>query len=663
MLMRQYRCILVIAGAVLLPLSMVSQDQVAQSIAFWRPRTADLLTSDSPDAKKLAFLLKHTLGKQYTVESGDTLDEIIRAHYYLSTKAQPRAFLLYLTDILRRNPGLSSESVLHPQQTLYLPVGPKYGALELSPGVLSSWKFAKASASALYQKHALVAMGSTRTLSASEVQDRVQGIIGFQTSSQTGEALQDQLVIPPLESRRVTQSDATLNSETIPLLTSAEESVEVGAIPSFLAASLDLDFAVDCKSRCTSCNDLLKGHMLPRNSLVRVMIADSGIDPTVAPTQRFLYPPSTLPPADFASNKHGTFVYSEISSTNSLGVISDSQLYVSSVVGTKPGDSDISWKLDTFPEVVKALTEQREHVREAFKTTALPPWIVNISASGKAPPDIPLPPFLGGGTSGNGAMLLFVAAAGNNGGDDGLLGTILFAMENNPSLLIVGAIDEDGQIAPYSNRGAKRVDVFERGSCVCGFGASIDGGTYKAGTIQLNGTSQAAPIVSAAAALLSDQHPRWAASDVKARLVSTGILDGDYGDQSVGGLVDIEAALKIGFQLTTCSSEGVCLSHEASRVSFGIPSLLTKAIPLDISSRKILRMHATTCAKAPGTSCFRVIDKDATSLKVLLHDNAVLKYIENGVERMTTIGELKDVVLPVYQKLEDRGFLSDAEAY
>jgi subtilisin family serine protease len=656
-------CVFVIVGLAALPQALMSEDGIANSISFWKPRTSDLSAANSADAKKLKFLLKHTLSKTYYVKPGDSIDQIIRANYYLSTKAQPHAYQLYVTAILDRNPHLSLDSVLQPKQTLRIPVGPKYGALELSPGVLSSWTYAQSPGKAIYERHALESMGTTRPLPRSQVMGRLEAIIGFKVESQTGEALEAAHVVPPLDSSQVTPIEQSLNYETVPLLTTAEESVEVGAIPVFLPASLDLDSNVDCKSRCQSCAQLLNNRKLPGDSLVRVLVADSGIDPNIVPNKPFLYPSNA--PSDEATNKHGTFVYSEISSASPLGVISDSQLFVSSVVGIKPGDSDISWKLDAFPEVVKAFAEQRHQLQANVTNTSIPAWIVNVSASGLAPPDIPVPPFLGGGLSGSGAMLLFVAAAGNNGGDDQLLKTILFAMENNPSLLIVGAVDENGKVASYSNHGTSKVDVFERGSCVCGFGATPDAAGYHAGSNQLSGTSQAAPVVSAAAAIVADAHPRWTASDVKSRLVSTANPDGEFGAQSIGGVVDIEAALKSSFQLTTCINGTNCHTHQASQISFGVPSFWRVAIPDDVSSRTLLRVHRKSCATPlPAMSCFRVIDKeDDFLLSVAERNDSILTYIENGQLRTTTIGDLQDLVLPVYQKPEENGFISDAEVY
>lgn len=125
---------------------------------------------------------------------------------------------------------------------------------------------------------------------------------------------------------------------------------------------------------------------------------------------------------------------------------------------------------------------------------------------------------------------LLVAAAGNEG--DGVCFPAAY-----PGVLAVGAVDEAGALAPFSNRG------LSLGLVAPGVGVLS---TSQQGRYELrSGTSMAAPFVSGAAALLWACHPDWSAQKVRATLLNSARDRGEAGpDAQFGqGELDIVAAL------------------------------------------------------------------------------------------------------------------------
>jgi hypothetical protein len=127
--------------------------------------------------------------------------------------------------------------------------------------------------------------------------------------------------------------------------------------------------------------------------------------------------------------------------------------------------------------------------------------------------------------------VLIVAAAGNSGW------TFPEYPAAYPAVLSVGGTTRSGRIAPFSNRGSW-VDVAAPGVDI--LSTTFDSGiaTYS----QFDGTSFAAPQVSATAALLAAAHPCMSADDLARRLTATARSMPAGGTRH--GLLDAGAALR-----------------------------------------------------------------------------------------------------------------------
>ena len=134
------------------------------------------------------------------------------------------------------------------------------------------------------------------------------------------------------------------------------------------------------------------------------------------------------------------------------------------------------------------------------------------------------------------SKMLFVVAAGNDGTD----------LETAPSypasydldnLIAVANIRYDGELDPTSSYGAASVDLAAPGSYIL---STTPGNTYR----YMTGTSLAAPMVSAAAAMVYSAFPKATLADVKdILLASVHKLDCLTGRTATGGMLDLGAAM------------------------------------------------------------------------------------------------------------------------
>lgn len=132
---------------------------------------------------------------------------------------------------------------------------------------------------------------------------------------------------------------------------------------------------------------------------------------------------------------------------------------------------------------------------------------------------------------------LFVIAAGNDGTDNDVL-PVAPANLREPNTLTVAATLADIQLAPFSNYGAKMVDVAAPG---VGILSSIPGGE----NMFLSGTSQAAPFVAHVAGLVLGANEALAPSQVREVLMGT--VDSKpflQGKVVSGGMVNTDRAVR-----------------------------------------------------------------------------------------------------------------------
>jgi subtilisin family serine protease len=140
--------------------------------------------------------------------------------------------------------------------------------------------------------------------------------------------------------------------------------------------------------------------------------------------------------------------------------------------------------------------------------------------------------------------MLFVTSAGNGGadrvGDNNDVTPQYPASYDNPNILSVAAINNQGNLAYFSNYGPNSVDISAPGVDIL---SSIPGGSWAF----YNGTSMASPHVTGAAALVGSKTPSFLPRplDLKKALMDTGkSVSSTAGKTMTGKMVDANAALR-----------------------------------------------------------------------------------------------------------------------
>jgi thermitase len=135
----------------------------------------------------------------------------------------------------------------------------------------------------------------------------------------------------------------------------------------------------------------------------------------------------------------------------------------------------------------------------------------------------------------NAHNVVFVTAAGNDGTDNDTVPSYP-ASYQEPNELSVAAVDQNGNLASFSNYGASTVNLGAPGvNIVSDVPTSIEA----SGLQTLSGTSMAAAYVSGVAALVSGLNPSFTAAEIVARIDSTTKpLPSLSGNTISGGMVD-----------------------------------------------------------------------------------------------------------------------------
>ncbi len=520
------------------------QDASAASefIYTWLPRATDLPDDSAAPERRLLHALLH-LAKvtDYRVVNGDSVDFIIRKQLLVSARWR-NAYAEYHARVLELNPGLTDASILQINQALKLPSGPKYGGTYLSLQFQNT-----TTALAAYTKVAPKAYtaSDTGSLESTSIREKNRSSLQhFVASTQVrlsqmevsdiDRALEAQRLVAPIDvtthpEERLTQvqivelqspsADPTAFGE----LKALEK--EGNLLPAYLPA--DAGPSVACAA-CVKCADALH---LPAGldiSRARLLIQDTGIAPGMLKVQQNLvYVPAGETADDISPQKHGTYIYHQVTKSGS-GPLDDQQVYVAKVARRTASGAVAYW----IEDIIASWREFK--TRMDTSTDAAGTVVVNLSAQGEPsvgtqPP--PTPPFPDVGS------LLVVAAAGNHRSETEPRDQAFARLSNgNTPLLIVGALNEAAQPTAYTNHHALNVQLFARGDCDCGSVSAM-----------LNGTSQATPLVSVAAAIVASRRPLWSPREVMWRLIST--ADAIPG-QAFGGSINLPRALQSGILVT-----------------------------------------------------------------------------------------------------------------
>ena len=222
------------------------------------------------------------------------------------------------------------------------------------------------------------------------------------------------------------------------------------------------------------------------------------------------------------TNGHGTHVASTIAGDGTAdasrtGMAPEAELLVGKVLGFSGGQ--ISWIVAGMEWAVAQDAD-----------------VVNMSLGSDLPTDCTDPMAQAAAVLTEQTSTLFVVAAGNSGARETVASPGCVE-----GVLTVGAVDEDGETAGFSSRGAAlgthdlKPDIAAPGVAIVGAQADSPGGIHY---IAMSGTSMATPHVAGAAALVRQAHPDWTAQQVKAALTASvkGSPEGTVYDQGSGEL-------------------------------------------------------------------------------------------------------------------------------
>ncbi len=615
------------------------------------------------DAADLAELLKQSSWTNYLVQKGQNLDFIFRTQLFVSSTLQPHAYSIYVDAITKSN-QLKNPGLLRPNQTIAIPTGPHFGAFH-SPITEEQIYIFRAKqllkeppevTQVQFEKDILHSLG------------RFTGAFGnAKTSKQLARRRKaiiseiiDGRILPANDVEDFPDREAVLLESWANLLSrfrnasSTPYLYEMGNEP------------VECSASCKRCTSILKikrrqqgtdepelwvaESSLPAANNSKLLIADSGADVGArVPVLQRSYPSAFVAAsADYSPQNHGTFIYTQL--VNSFfGPLSTKDVYVARVAVAKPTDSDPKAMALRMEDVYKSIEDFKSR-QSYLNRQGGPAWVVNLSMWGAVEEEDLKYAVLNPSES-----LLFVAAAGNRGARINMSNFMFTHWDSGvANLLVVGALGQDHLVAGYSNFHENFVDLFVRGSCVCGDARRFVEGEPDTQN-QINGTSQATPIAAVAAKILAEKFPAWKAAHIKWRLIATSDLFWKFEDHGRGGELNFPRALRNNADesiiVTTDSPMDVAVNHiDASAAGW------SDLLKVDKDGNKVLRVHRLPTCES-GMSCFSImrfqvgwlngLTKDVVKLKnttqLAISPRAISKTRRNFVKA----SELQDLIQPI----------------
>jgi len=410
---------------------------------------------------------------------------------------------------------------------------------------------------------------------------------------------------------------------------------------------------VDCQGHCDLCTSILQvGGDISQRHDSRLVIADTGIEP-VARNQasELFYPRQATDFSDVSKFHHGTFIYTQVAN-NFFGPVDPSDIKIARVAVKDPEaitpepDAYSLSIVEVFNFVQSLKASHKLYAADLYKKEKriAPTWIMNLSMYG--PIDNDLSNFYLADAY---PRLLYVAAAGNGPEPRSLLSSSIYTYYDagNSNVLIVGALDHAHEVAGYSNHDSKYVDLFAQGSCVCGDAWKFDGKNPDLEN-QINGTSQAAPIVAAAAKIIAERFPGWSAQQIKWRLIATTDRLDDLQRSAKGGELNLPRALNNDPRKTL-----IVIKERDIPVDYIDPSVPAWSKLLEKSSEDdVLRVHKKADCPDKKLVCFQLMHyEEGIDATVKIPAKTKLPYSQgNGETKYIEADKLIDLIQPFRMK-------------
>jgi membrane-anchored mycosin MYCP len=246
---------------------------------------------------------------------------------------------------------------------------------------------------------------------------------------------------------------------------------------------------------------------LTKGAGVRVAVIDSGIDRSQAQVAQIRIADSV----NLSNSGSGaTDIYDCTSKAHGTGVasiIAAPQVSGSAFVGVAPAATIIPIRQTASDSIAGTVPAIIEGIDYAIAKKAR---VINLSSVIPASPEL-----LAVVKRAAADNVIIVAAAGNDGQNTGTVTTPYPAAYASqfPNVIAVGAIDEKGAVASYSDTGAYMSVVAP--------GSGLIQPAHHSGYMQATGTSFAAPFVTGTVALMLAAHPSMTPLQVRNRLEAT----------------------------------------------------------------------------------------------------------------------------------------------